>query len=77
MYGLSLVFLLASVVALLLGLLQGGLTLIFVSFGCSVLAALFLGASVLRRAGTAPTDATAAGGGVKEWRGSPSSGPLD
>jgi membrane protein implicated in regulation of membrane protease activity len=73
-YVLSLVFLLVSIVALVVGLLRGGLTLIFVSFGCSVLAALFLGASVLRRASKAPTEATAAEGGVEEWRGSPSSG---
>jgi uncharacterized membrane protein len=70
-YALSLAFLLASVVALLLGLLRGGLNLVFVSIGCSVLAALFLGASVLRR--SSPTDATPPRGGVREWRGSPSS----
>lgn len=71
MYALSLVFLLASVVALLLGLLQGGLTLIFVSFGCSVLAALFLGASVLRRASAAPTKKPINKMGVGEWTGVP------
>lgn len=72
MYALSLAFLLASVVALLLGLLRGGLNLVFVSIGCSVLAALFLGASVLRRASSS-TDATPPRGRVREWRGSASS----
>jgi hypothetical protein len=70
-YVLSLVFLLASVVALLLGLLQGGLTLVFVSIGCSVLAALFLGASVLRRASAAQTTQPINKMGVGEWTGVP------
>jgi hypothetical protein len=68
-YVISLVFLMASLISLLLGFRQGGLTLIFVSIGCSVLAALFLAASVLRRVSNpGPTERTPERR-VDEWRG--------
>jgi hypothetical protein len=71
-YVMSLVFLLASVISLLMGLRRGGLTLIFVSIGFSVLAALFLAASVLRRASEEPVDAGRSEDRADEWRGEPS-----
>jgi hypothetical protein len=71
-YVMSLVFLLASVISLLLGLGRGGLTLIFASIGFSVLAALFLAASVLRRASEAPVEERRSESRVDEWRGEPS-----
>lgn len=69
MYVMSLLFLLASVVSLLLGLRRGGLTLVFVSIGCSVLAALFLGASVLRKRSDGQVEEEPVGSRVEEWRG--------
>lgn len=75
MYVMSLLFLLASVVSLLLGLRRGGLTLIFVSIGCSVLAALFLAASVLRKRSVGRLEEEDAGSRVDEWRGTPGPGP--
>jgi hypothetical protein len=66
---MSLLLLLASVVSLLLGLLRGGLTLVFVSIGCSVLAALFLAASVLRKRSDGADEEEVAENRVGEWRG--------
>jgi hypothetical protein len=66
-YVLSLVFLLASVVSLLLGVQRGGLTLVFVSIGSSVLAALFLAASVLRSRAEIPDREEMPGRPVDEW----------
>ena len=72
MYVLSLVFLLASVVSLWLGVLRGGLTLVFVSIGTSVLAALFLAASVLRRRSEEPAERERVPESrVDEWRSAP------
>lgn len=69
MYVMSLLFLLASVASLLLGLRRGGLTLVFISIGCSVLAALFLGASVLRKRSDSQIEEEDVGSRVEEWRG--------
>ena len=71
MYVISLLFLLASVVSLLMGLRQGGLTLVFVSIGSSVLASLFLGASVLRARSDGETEQEATRSTVHDWRGTP------
>ncbi len=67
---MSLVFLLVSVVTLLLGLRQGGLTLIFASIGASVMAALFLAASVLRKTSGSPVKRQPPRGRTLEWTGS-------
>ncbi|HZA27405.1 MAG TPA: hypothetical protein VE915_07145 [Actinomycetota bacterium] len=71
MYVISLFFLLASVVSLLVGLRRGGLTLVFVSIGCSVLAGLFLAASVLRKRSDGLAEERNPERGVDEWRGAP------
>jgi hypothetical protein len=70
---MSLLFLLASVISLLLGLRRGGLTLVFVSIGCSVLAALFLAASVLRKRSDGTDEGEVAENRVEEWRGAATS----
>ena len=57
MYGASLVFLAMAIGSLLLASRSGGLTLVFVSIGCSVMSALFLAVSVLRGAAEAPEPA--------------------
>jgi hypothetical protein len=67
---MSLVFLLVSVVTLLLGLRQAGLTLIFTSIGASVMAALFLAASVLRKTSGAAVEGRPREARVREWAGS-------
>jgi hypothetical protein len=69
---MSLVFLLLSVVTLLLGLRQGGLTLIFASIGASVMAALFLAASVLRKNSEPPVERRPQQARIREWTGSES-----
>lgn len=71
MYVMSLLFLLASVVSLLMGLRRGGLALVFVSLGSSLLAALFLAASVLRKKSDGRVEEEQAGSRVDEWRGTP------
>ncbi len=58
MYGASLAFLAAGIGALLLAIRRGGLTLVFVSIACSVMSALLLAVSVLRRAADAPEPAS-------------------
>jgi hypothetical protein len=73
---MSLLFLLASIVSLLLGFRRGGLTLVFVSIGCSVLAALFLAASVLRKRSDGVDEEEVAENRVEEWRGSPATAPT-
>ena len=59
MYAISLVLLLAAVVTLAIGFVQGGLTLIFVSIGASIASAVFLAAGVLRRRPLQPATAGA------------------
>lgn len=68
MYVLSLVFLLASVISLFVGVQGGGLTFVFVSIGFSVLAALFLAASVLRKRSEEPPENEMPESRVEEWR---------
>lgn len=76
MYVLSLVFLLASVASLWLGVLRGGLTLVFVSIGFSMLAALFLAGSVLRRRSEEPPEGEGVPESrVDEWRSAPMTPP--
>jgi len=58
-YAISLVLLLAAVVTLAIGFVQGGLTLIFVSIGASIASAVFLAAGVLRRRPLQPATAGA------------------
>ncbi len=67
---MSLVFLLVSLVTLLLGLRQGGLTLIFASIGASIMAALFLAASVLRKTSGSPVERRPPEARIREWTGS-------
>jgi hypothetical protein len=74
-YVLSLVFLLASVISLLVGVQGGGLVLVFSSIGFSVLAALFLGASVLRRRSEQPPEEEIPGSRVEDWRSPPIPSP--
>lgn len=71
---LSLLFLLASVTSLLMGLRRGGLTLVFVSIGFSLLAALFLAASVLRKRSDREVEEEETGKRVDEWRAAPRTG---
>lgn len=75
MYVLSLFFLLASVSSLLVGVQGGGLTLVFSSLGFSVLSALFLGASVLRRRSEQPPEEDMPRSRVEDWRSPPISSP--
>lgn len=67
---MSLVFLLASVVSLLLGLRRDGLILIFASIVSSVMAALFLAASVRRTSGS-PREEGPRPRGASDWKGMP------
>jgi hypothetical protein len=76
-YVMSLLFLLASVVSLLMGLRPGGLALVFVSICSSLLAALFLAASVLRKRSDGWVEEEEAGSRVDEWRGTAGTGRTE